>query len=268
MKTLQAVIGNRDHPEYGEATIPFPIVSEEYDGIMKLLEPLEIGDVLRQDCHIREIVSEYPVLKQLETRSANIDELDYLAKRLDSFGSEENVQFNGTASAEGIRDIRDFINLTFCCQNATVVENFQDLEKIGKDHYMAVNGGSVPMEEWKTHDFRQEAVNLLQSGTGKITPYGVVYENGMKLEPLYQGGAFPEYMYEENVAATVEDGKGKEYTILLPKSKIQIERELERGGMGKAESLSVKEIDPFLPEKWEEYLDPGQRDLYSLNWTC
>ena len=41
---MQIVLGNRDHPEYGAATIPFPIPREEYDHCIKLLAALEIGN--------------------------------------------------------------------------------------------------------------------------------------------------------------------------------------------------------------------------------
>ena len=52
---MQVVLRNRDYPEYGVATIPFPIPREEYDHCIKLLEALEIGDAVRQDCQVLEV---------------------------------------------------------------------------------------------------------------------------------------------------------------------------------------------------------------------
>ena len=49
---MQVVLGNRDHPEYGAATIPFPIPREEYDHCIKQLAALEIGDAVRRDCQV------------------------------------------------------------------------------------------------------------------------------------------------------------------------------------------------------------------------
>ena len=40
---IQAVLGNPNHPEYGVATIPFPIPHDQYAHCMELLEALEIG---------------------------------------------------------------------------------------------------------------------------------------------------------------------------------------------------------------------------------
>lgn len=58
---LQAVLSNAQHPEYGQATIPFPIPNQNYDSTIELLGPLEIGDTLRQDCQVDELDSFYIV---------------------------------------------------------------------------------------------------------------------------------------------------------------------------------------------------------------
>ena len=44
---IQAVLGNPHHPEYGVATIPFPIPHDQYAHCMELLEALEIGDAVK-----------------------------------------------------------------------------------------------------------------------------------------------------------------------------------------------------------------------------
>ena len=90
--------------------------------------------------------SSYPILDQLVTQTVNVDELDYLAKRLDSFCQGEIEKFQAMASQLCLSDIKDFINLTFCCQQATVITDFTDLERIGKDHALTVCGDSMSME--------------------------------------------------------------------------------------------------------------------------
>ena len=54
---LKAVLSSAQHPEYGQITVPFPIPDEKYDRMIELLEPLEIGDALRQDCRVDELDS-------------------------------------------------------------------------------------------------------------------------------------------------------------------------------------------------------------------
>ena len=40
---IQAVLGNPSHPEYGVATIPFPIPHDQYAHCMELLEALKLA---------------------------------------------------------------------------------------------------------------------------------------------------------------------------------------------------------------------------------
>ena len=56
---IQAVLGNPHHPEYGVATIPFPIPRDQYAHCMELLEALEIGDAVKADCKVEKIDSFY-----------------------------------------------------------------------------------------------------------------------------------------------------------------------------------------------------------------
>lgn len=123
---IHTVMGNGPHPEYGVASIPFPIPTEEYPRIIEMLEALEVGDVLKSDCHIAEIESLLPVLKCLEDTDINVDELDYLAKRLDSFSNHELQQFQAMAAKNGYYKLKDLINLTFSCQQVTVISDFSD----------------------------------------------------------------------------------------------------------------------------------------------
>lgn len=174
---LKAVLSSAQHPEYGQITVPFPIPDEKYDRMIELLEPLEIGDALRQDCRVDELDSFYTVLNRLVGSLVNFDELDYLAKRLDSFDDGEAAQFQGMACKLGVSNIKDFINLTFCCQQATVITDFSDLDAIGRQHYMTMQGGGCRIEEFERLDGRKFALDLILNHLeGRITPYGVVYD--------------------------------------------------------------------------------------------
>ena len=179
---IQAVLGNPHHPEYGVATIPFPIPRDQHAHCMELLEALEIGDAVKADCKVEEIDSFYTVLKRAEMLTVNVEELNYLAKRLDSFDTGEAAQFQAMAHKLELFELKDLINLTFCCQQATVITDFSDLDAVGRDHYMNLHGGSASVDELNKLDGKGTARQLIESGSGTITPYGVVYDNGMKLK--------------------------------------------------------------------------------------
>ena len=270
---FQAILSNPDHPEYGVATIPFPLPMKEYDHSMEVLEALEIGDAVRQDCKVEEITGGYPVLKRLEGQSVNMDELDYLAKRLDSFWGDEGSQFQAMAEKLNLTDITDFINLTFCCQQATVITDFSNLEQIGKDHYMNLNGGCAHTEELKNLDGEETARLLIDSGAGVVTPYGVVYDNGMELEPLYRGGPFPPYLYDVHplvleAIPLSEPEDTKNVTLLcLPMTDRQLEHALSRGKTGDVEQVRFK-VDSIFVQDLGCVSNLEQESLTALNEMC
>ena len=161
---IQAVLGNPNHPEYGVATIPFPIPRDQYAHCMELLEALEIGDAVKADCKVEEIDSFYTVLKRTEMLTVNVEELNYLAKRLDSFDTGEAAQFQAMAHKLELFELKDLINLTFCCQQATVITDFSDLAAVGRNHYMNLHGGSASVDELNKLDGEETARRLIENG--------------------------------------------------------------------------------------------------------
>ena len=268
---IQAVLGNPHHPEYGVATIPFPIPRDQYAHCMKLLEALEIGDAVKADCQVQEINSFYSVLKRTEMLTVNVEELNYLAKRLDSFDTGEAAQFQAMAHKLELFELKDLINLTFCCQQATVIADFSDLAAIGRDHYMNLHGGCAKTEELDALDGEATARQLIESGSGMITPYGVVYDNGMKLEQVYDGQFFPCYYYETNaitvaVTAKSEPEDTEHITWLyLPMAQEEIDRTLQRAGITAPLDIQLRLEDTQLPNEVDVLLDMEQESLAGLN---
>ena len=187
MFMIRSALSNAEHPEYGSMSVDFPIPDEQYDHMIAQLEKLGIGTVQDADCKIDTLDSWYTVLETLAGQVVNADELDYLAKRRESFDIHEASQFRAMASKLGLSDTRDFINLTFSSQQATVITDFSELEQIGRSHVLTTHGGCMPTEEYQKINGKAEVLKLMQDGNGSVTPYGVVYDNGMKLEPLYDG---------------------------------------------------------------------------------
>ena len=268
---IQAVLGNPNHPEYGVATIPFPIPRDQYAHCMELLEALEIGDAVKADCKVEKIDSFYTVLKRTEMLTVNVEELNYLAKRLDSFDDGEATQFQAMAHKLELFELKDFINLTFCCQQATVISDFSDLDAIGRDHYMNLHGGSASVDELNALDGEETARQLIESGSGTITPYGVVYDNGMKLEQVYDSRFFPCYYYEPNaitvaVTSKTEPEDTEHITwLFLPMVQEEIDRALLRGGITDLSEIRLSLEDSWLPHEVLDLLDMDHVDISELN---
>ena len=267
---FKAILSNKAHPELGQATIPLPIRDSEYDHTIGLLEGMDIGSPTAQDCRVDGLDSSYPILDRLVTQTVNVDELDYLAKRLDSFCQSEIEKFQVMASKLCLSDIKDFINLTFCCQQATVITDFTDLERIGKDHALTVCGDSMSMEMIERVGGRTVALDLIQRGIGVVTPYGVVYDNGMKLEPLYDGQHFPAYVYQPSqLTVEIKSGPEGEVTghLYLPCPDRQIQRTLLRAGSG-PEDFRLEITTDKLPPQVSSLVSPERDGLEELNALC
>ena len=268
---MSAVLSNPGHPEYGVATIPFPIPRDQYTYCMDLLEALEIGDAVKADCKVVEFDSAYNVLKRMEQCTVNVEELNYLAKRLDSFDTGEAAQFQAMAHKLELFELKDLINLTFCCQQATVITDFSDLAAIGRDHYMNLHGGSASVDELNKLDGEETARRLIENGGGTITPYGVVYDNGMKLEQVYDGRFFPCYYYEPNVITVAVTSKAEpEDTehitwLFLPMVQEEIDRALLRGGITDPADVRLRLEDSQLPNDVDVLLDMECENLSDLN---
>ena len=268
---IQAVLSNPSHPEYGVATIPFPIPRDQYAHCMELLEALEIGDAVKADCQVEKIDSFYTVLKRTEMLAVNVEELNYLAKRLDGFDAGEAAQFQAMVHNLELFELKDLINLTFCCQQVTVITDFSDLAAIGRDHYMNLHGGSASVDEMNKLDGEETARQLIESGSGTITPYGVVYDNGMKLEQIYDGRFFPCYYYEPNAITVAVTSKSEpEDTehitwLYLPMVQEEIDRALQRAGITDSADVRLRMEDTQLPDEVDVLLDMEQENLADLN---
>ena len=268
---MQVILSNSKHPEYGQATIPFPLAQDQYEDCVELLEKLEIGSATKQDCKVLEISSAFPVLKRTEMLTVNLDELDYLAKRLASFDVGEAAQFQAMAHKLELFELKDLINLTFCCQQATVITDFTNLEAIGRDHYMNLYGGCASTQELEDLDGAETARLLIDSGAGEVTPYGVVYDNGMKLEQYYDGQHFPAYLYEPcmlmiGLTFRLEPEDTKNITWLyLPAAKGQLERAMVRSGITDPADMRFRFSESMFPDEVDAALDFRYENIYELN---
>ena len=274
---IKAVLSNAQHPEYGQTTIPFPIPNDQYDRTIEMLQAMELGFSRNRDCMVDDLDSSYSVLKALTDTMVNVDQMNYLAKRLESFCESEKAQFQAMAHKLNLAHIKDFINLTFCCQRATVITDFSNLEAVGRAHYMNLHGGCADSEELANLDGHETALLLIDSGTGVITPYGVVYDNGMKLEQVYNGRQFPAYVHDHCVMmleitpkSYVKGNQNPEY-LYLPAPTQQIERAMLRAGIDASTGLRMRLEFDELPEKVGETLKLEQLsgdDLPALNRLC
>lgn len=266
---MNIILCNRGHPEYGAATIPLPIPDEEYARCMELLEALEIGSVTSHDCYVDQISDAPPSLDMLEGTMINVDELDFLARSLDRYTDEELAKFQCMTATREHWDMQTLINLSFSCEQASVITDFSKLEEAGRSHYLTIHGGGVPVEDYNQLNGVGIARSLIADGCGRITPYGVVFENAMRIEPLYDGHSFPPYADKPYLMEfTIETDREGELTFFLPQPEKRLERLLERAEIHSADQVHLRTWYSELPDTVMVRLDVPHESLNELNSLC
>ena len=99
----------------------------------------------------------------------------------------------------------------------------------------------------------------------------MVYDNGMKLEQVYDGRFFPCYYYEPNAITVAVTSKAEpEDTehitwLFLPMEREEIDRALLRGGITDPADVRLRLEDSQLPNEVDVLLDMERENLSDLN---
>lgn len=271
---FEATLRNRSQPKLGALAVTFPIPEERYETMILALQNLQIGDVRKQDCCIESIrAPDCPALLRMTNTMANVDELDWLGEQLESFDQYELLQFNAAVERFGLSAADELIDLSFCARDVTVVSDFNDLELVGKRHYLTVHG-ACDSEELENLDGKETALALISGQPGYVTQYGVVYDNSIKLEQAYDRKHLPPIWMAENcilelkIRATGEDDPKKQEWVQLPTSQIKLERAMRRAGIASCSEMQMLVSDSRFPDEVDCTLDVEHGSLFELNRLC
>ena len=271
---FEATLKNRISAHFAPVTITFPIPEDQYEQAILALEKSQIGDARVQDCLIDNVhAPNCPALNRMTGTMANVDELDWLGKQLESFDRYELLQFNAAVERFGLSAADELIDLSFCAREVTVVSDFNDLELVGKRHYLTVHG-ACDSEEVENLDGKETALALISGQPGYVTRYGVVYDNGIKLEQAYDRKHLPPIWMAENcilelkLRATGEDDPKKQEWVQLPASRMELERAMLRAGIPSCGEMQMLVSDSRFPDEVDCTLDVEHGSLFELNRLC
>mgnify|MGYP006910795668 CR=1 FL=1 len=100
---FEATLKNRSSAHFAPVTSTFPIPEDQYEQAILALEKSQIGDARVQDCLIDNVhTPNCPALVRMAGAMANVDELDWLGKQLESFDRYELLQFNAAVERFGL----------------------------------------------------------------------------------------------------------------------------------------------------------------------
>ncbi len=271
---FKASLKNNNIPELGTVTVEFPIPEAQYEETIRALNGIQSGAVVEQDCFVADIgTAGCPALERLIGTMANVDELDWLGKQLESFDRYELLQFNAAVERFGLSTADELIDLSFCAREVTVISDFSDLELVGKRHYLTVHG-ACDSEELENLDGKETALALISGQPGYVTRYGVVYDNGIKLKQAYDGKHLPQSWWAENCLMELEIGargeadKKKFEWVQLPTSQIKLERAMLRAGIPSCGEMQILFSGSRFPDEVDCALDFEQESLFELDRLC
>ena len=271
---FKASLKNNNILELGTVTVEFPIPEAQYEETIRALNGIQSGAVVEQDCFVADIgTADCPALERLIGTMANVDELDWLGKQLESFDRYELLQFNAAVERFGLSAADELIDLSFCAREVTVVSDFNDLELVGKRHYLTVHG-ACDSEELENLDGKETALALISGQPGYVTQYGVVYDNSIKLEQAYDRKHLPPIWMAENcilelkIRATGEDDPKKQEWVQLPTSQIKLERAMLRAGIPSCGEMQMLVSGSRFPDAVDCALDFEHESLFELNQLC
>ena len=143
-------------------------------------------------------------LSALDGKKVNLDELNFLAKSMERFTPYEKDQFFAAVQAAQVSDLQALINLSFNMDRYTLVQNTTDLAAIGRKHLLNKLGG-IPISEIDKIDFEQAGRDLLVSGNGTPTTYGLLFEDkDTPYREIYDGTTFPYYEHSGGAIAVAQ----------------------------------------------------------------
>ena len=167
-------------------------------------------------------------LSCLKDRFVNLDEVNYLAKRMDSFFGDEEIQFFEAMKLEHFTELKDLINLSFNLDKYTLIQDVSNMGKVGRA-YLLNRDGCVPTHDEDDPKYAVIGRELLQSGAGIFTEHGLLFPDRSKpFEEPYNGKTFPLYLYDQcMLVGEIKYGKNTEF-VYLPDNDIAINKALKR----------------------------------------
>ena len=257
MKQIELVLQN----DGVKRNVIFPCTEAEYQSVCKEL-------ALKDNyAFVRDVVEPKALALKKDT-FVNLDEINYLAKRMDSFDQKELFSFFAAIETGDYVSTKDLINLTFNQTCYTLIRDVSNLKNIGYNRVLS-SRGCIGVDELEKMDLEKIGRELLSTGKGIPTNYGLLFRNeNVAFEDVYKGKGFPAYYYTggEVLGVEIEKGGEKDY-IYFPCEGTEIDRALKRIGVSDISECN-KNVDYCGGDgEWEEYFNGllQKNDMESIN---
>ena len=252
--------------KYGnsQTDLHFPCTEKEMNAA---LERIHAEDVTPLELYVSEVV--FPEeLGCLQDRFVNLDEVNFLGKRMDGFFGDEEYQFYEAMKSEGFDTLPDLINLSFNLDRYPLIRDISDIGKIGREYLLTVKG-CLPADDEDDPKYAEFGRKLIQSGKGVFTEHGLLFvDESTPFQKLYDGQVFPPYVYDSYVLCIARaEYNGESEYLYMPCEEKAIDKALARLGTALENAKITLEDFSVNNPKWFERFKQFAADegVYELN---
>ena len=252
--------------KYGNESTDICFPCKETD-MSAALERIHAENVTPLELYVAEVI--FPEeLNFLQDRFVNLDEVNFLGKRMDGFFGDEEYQFYEAMKSEGFDTLPDLINLSFNLNRYPLIRDISDMGKIGREYLLTVKG-CLPADDEDDPKYAKLGRELIQSGKGVFTEHGLLFVNeNTPFQKLYDGQVFPPYVYDSDVLCIARaEYNGKSEYLYLPCEEKAIDKALARLGAAPENAKITLEDFSVNNPKWFERFKQIAADegVYELN---
>ena len=195
-----AVITNLGKYNEGELVgewVKFPTTAEELKEVFKRIgigqrddfgQPYEEWFITDYDCYVDGL---YDKLGEYES----LDELDYLASKLDEMSNSEYAQFQaGMEMGDHCGSLQEIINLTENLDCYEIYPNIEDYDDLGRYYIEELEVMQVPEHLQNYIDYEAYGRDVAMDENGSFTDQGYVRDTGDRFCEYYDGerGSIPD----------------------------------------------------------------------------
>jgi hypothetical protein len=228
----------------------FPIEEEKLN---KICEDIGITISKNANCFIVDS-NDNDLISVIKERYCNVDELNFLTKRLESFDAKEKITFFASAVATDAQSLNDLINLTYNTHCYSVISDFSNLDAVGRAVYLN-EAGAATTKELESIDGRSVVDELMKFSPLKVvTPYGVLYQNRNEPELVYDGKNFPCYYFQNETATLCIEAHGNKEFIYMPCTTTSIDKALFGLDVKDLAECEISFESDILPSQLTEFI--------------
>lgn len=209
------------------ARVEFPC---DYNLLYSALTELRMPDEDKPSTKLFIENVEMDELKGLRHQYIYPDQIQHLSQRLKSMTDAGTNKFLAVVKLENMSDIKDMINLTYNMHRYTLIQDMSSMENVGRVHTYT-RDILISGEEANATDFEKIGKELMESGNGRVTKYGLVFANDdLEYNEVYDGKTLPEFDYWGCFATVEIEHNGIKSYVYLPEVPMAIDMAVSRVG--------------------------------------